>query len=155
MPIIGKGKNTSIQYRIPADIKSRIPQQFYQTMYQDLLNVFGKQILRKDAAGDYQINYMCGTYGWTDALHRTCYSFGMEWLWEYYDDLPWYDSDLFDCEIAEELVAVMQHPPTPPNEKKPREKTPEQGRFHTWKGGKVIPLTQRDEGLNNKSGHKT
>ena len=40
---------------------------------------------------------------WEKALNSTCKSLDMMWLIKYYEELPWYDSDLFDGEIEEEL----------------------------------------------------
>ena len=35
----------------------------------------------------------------------TCRKLDMEWLLDYYDSLPWYDSDMFDGEIENMVIS--------------------------------------------------
>ena len=45
-----------------------------------------------------------GTGGWAEAFKQTCKKLSMLWLWDYYRSLEWYDSDLFDGEIADGII---------------------------------------------------
>ena len=42
--------------------------------------------------------------GWYGAFRQTCIKLDLEWLMDYYKSLSWYDSDLFDSEIADGIV---------------------------------------------------
>ena len=44
------------------------------------------------------------TIGWGGAFSETCDEFGMQDLKEYYKELEWYDSDVFDGDISDLAV---------------------------------------------------
>lgn len=104
MPIVGNGKDVRIEYEIPEDIKRKIPAHFYITLAEKLRDTFGSAIFEQDEYGTYGLSYVSGTAGWYTALEATCHKLDMRWLLGYYNSLAWYDSDLFDAEIENEIL---------------------------------------------------
>ena len=100
MPIIEKDGDVCLEYHIPEDIKSAIPEDFYLVFLGFILGILGMPV--KIEIGEY-LCYMGGTAGWYKAFNRSCRLLNLPWLKEYYDGLEWYDSDLFDGEIADEI----------------------------------------------------
>ena len=97
-------------YKIPEEIANRIPAYFYYAMAGELLSIYGLQLfeLRKedeDDEGYYDLD--SSTYGWNEAFKATCRKLDMWWLVEYYDTLDWYDGDLFDGEIEDEIIEIF------------------------------------------------
>ena len=43
------------------------------------------------------------TAGWMRAFKATCRKLEMDWLLKYYNALPWYESDVFDGIIEQEI----------------------------------------------------
>ena len=105
MPIVGNRNSARIEYQIPDEVKSRIPQHFYSALAGELCSVFGCMIFGKDASGVYGIAYISSTAGWMEALKMTCEKLDMAWLLDYYNSLPWYDSDMFDGEIEYKIIS--------------------------------------------------
>lgn len=105
MPVVGNGQGVHIEYNIPDEIKSRIPQCFYSAFAGELCSVFGCTVFEKDESGFYSLVYISGTAGWAEALKMTCKKLDMQWLLDYYDSLPWYDSDIFDGEIEDMIIS--------------------------------------------------
>ena len=90
-------------YKIPENIKNRIPDYFYVAMAGELVSVFGVWILQfHEDLGYYDLD--CGTGGWVEAFRATCRKLDMQWLMEYYTTLDWFDGDLFDGEIEDEII---------------------------------------------------
>lgn len=48
--------------------------------------------------------YMEGTVGYCEAIKDTCNKHQLLNIFNYYNQLPWYDSDLFDSELGDLLV---------------------------------------------------
>lgn len=88
-------------YTIPKHIKDDIPDEFYPMMLKELTDIFGDIILNRYCG---YFDLQSSTVGWGKALNSTCKSLDMMWLIKYYEELPWYDSDLFDGEIEEEII---------------------------------------------------
>lgn len=95
-------------YDIPKEIKSKIPEYFYYAFGGELLSVFGKDFLTKDDSGNYPLDFLSSSQGYSVAFDMTCKKLDMLWLKEYRDSLPWYDSDLFDGEIDEQTIRVFK-----------------------------------------------
>lgn len=104
MPIIEENDSVRLEYHIPECIKSNIPEDFYFVFLGFILGILGMPV--KIEIGEY-LCYMGGTVGWNKAFARACAVLNLPWLKEYYDDLEWYDSDLFDGEIADEIEGRM------------------------------------------------
>lgn len=101
MPIVGEGNNVHVEYKIPEEIKSRIPDYFYYAMAGELVSIFGPYILKKFES---QYDLDSGTGGWYEAFAMTCRKLNMAWLVEYWGNLPSYDSDIFDGLIEQEII---------------------------------------------------
>lgn len=98
-------QNTDInEYKIPADIKKRIPEYFYYALGGEYVSIHGKDALIRDENGFSALDYCSSTAGYVEALRATCQKLDMNWLFEYWNQLPWYQSDLFDGEIADEVM---------------------------------------------------
>lgn len=102
--------NTFFDYKIPEAIKTAIPDCFYFALLDELKNVFGTDILDYDDAGVCGLDYVGGTGGFFRALETVCKKLHIEWLSEYCDGLAWYDSDLFDGEIIDEVIRRFDNP---------------------------------------------
>ena len=103
MPIMEDDKGVYVEYSIPDDIKSRIPDYFYYAMAGELVSVFGPDVLKyEEEIDDYYL--FSSTTGWGLAFKMTCKKLDMDWLWEYWRTLEWYDSDIFDGEIETEII---------------------------------------------------
>ena len=104
-------------YEIPKEIKDQIPDHFYYALWGELVGVFGPSVIEienyyqsedgKAFAPLYGLSYCTSTTGWDVALWATCQKLDLMPVFEYYDKLPWYDSDRFDGEIEEEMVKHM------------------------------------------------
>ena len=100
-------KKTKTVYRIPEDIKSRIPDYFYFAMAGELFSSFGCcnsiQMFTEisDFNGLHDLN--ATTHGWYVSFMMTCKKLDMMWLLDYYKSLDWSDSDIFDSEIENEI----------------------------------------------------
>ncbi|MEY8573214.1 hypothetical protein AALD01_02215 [Oscillospiraceae bacterium 21-37] len=94
-----------LNYRISDNIKSRIPEYFYFAFGGEFVSIFGKAALVRDEDGLTSLNYNTGTTGYVVALQMACKKLDVEWLFDYYRQLPWYQSDLFDSELADEVIS--------------------------------------------------
>ena len=118
MPIVGEGESVHIEYEIPKEIKEKIPDYFYYAMAGELVSVFGPYILQHPPAGYYDeendewvedgeedyYDLDTSTGGWCEAFYATCKKLDMQWLYDYWRTLAWYDSDIFDGEIEDEII---------------------------------------------------
>lgn len=93
-----------LEYTIPENIKSRIPEYFYYALGGEYVSIMGATALLRDTDGLSLLDYNGGTAGYAEAFKMTCKKLDMDWLYEYWDSLPWYQSDLFDCEISIEVM---------------------------------------------------
>ena len=91
-------------YTIPDEIKSRIPEYFYYALGGECVSIMGAYALIRDEDGLSYLDYAAGTYGYVEAFRMTCKKLDMNWLFEYRDNLPWYQSDIFDGEISDEVI---------------------------------------------------
>ena len=84
----------------------RIPDYFYTAFAGELFSIYGwsrsKDMFYPDSAPEY-VDLGSGTVGWVQAFRATCQKLEMEWLLKYYEDLPWYDSDVFDGIVEQEI----------------------------------------------------
>ena len=92
-----------MNYKIPDDILAKIPEHFWPAFAGELVSVFGHDLFEtyesKDGGTESGLYYIGGTAGWNVALKMTCWKLNIDWLYDYYYKLEWYDSDLFDYEI--------------------------------------------------------
>lgn len=99
---MGEGVNFYMQYNIPEDILSRIPDPFWAAFCGEIVSVFGLDIFL-DHDEEYPLLYISGTYGWNVALKATCKKMGLDWFYEYYSNLEWFESDQADS-VLEDLL---------------------------------------------------
>ncbi len=96
------------KYSIPKEIKDKIPDYFYIAMAGELVSIFGIDVLDKyDCYELYAFEYHESTAGWVEAFKATCKKLSMNWLYDYWDKLEWYDSDWFDGEIGVGIANIM------------------------------------------------
>lgn len=105
----------TFKYTIPDEVRSRIPDWFYYAFAGEYTAVCGEDVFSPDEGGISLIEYSSGTAGFCAAFRAVCRRFHMDWLLEYRDSLPWYDSDLFDSGLASETCCRFRSAtePTP------------------------------------------
>lgn len=87
-------------YKIPAEIKALLTEDFYKAMWDELANVFKGATVGIDPFGFPNVEGFTGTCGWHDAFDKCAPKEAIDC----YDKLDWWDGDLFDAEIGEELT---------------------------------------------------
>ena len=102
MPIVGEDKDVHIEYTIPDNIKNLITYDFLKEFRNQLFRINGHYSL--DTFADFGIPMNTSTAGWYAAFGKACLLTNKEELFNYWRTLPWYDSDIFDGELAEMLV---------------------------------------------------
>lgn len=90
----------SIQYHIPDEYTSKIDNNFVNIFCNEL-NEIKWNWTKHESAFPQDMIMVESTMGWGQALKCTCLRTANEDLWEYYRQLDWYDSDLFDGELTE------------------------------------------------------
>lgn len=96
MPIMSDG---SLQYEVPSEYRELITKEFLEH-FAHILRHSSQQVEPTTLAW----NYCAGTFGWYNSMCATIKSMGQhkkeyDEILEYYDGLPWYDSDMFDSEL--------------------------------------------------------
>lgn len=94
-----------LDYKIPKDILSKIPDHFWAAFTGELVSIFGRGIFEETDDMGRALNYHTGTNGWNVALKTTCRRLDMDWLYIYYDHLSWWESDMFDGEIEDLVIS--------------------------------------------------
>ena len=95
-------------YKIPDEINERIPEYFYLGLGGELVSVFGATVLIRDEDGFSTIDYLSSTGGYVAAFETTCRKLDMMWLFEYWNTLEWYNSDIFDGEMCCRVVDAFE-----------------------------------------------
>ena len=85
------------EYKIPQEIKARLTKEFTEDFLDKLIAVFNLE--QSKLCFEYLFN-LESTYGWVDAFEYACQKHKMEDVLAYYNELEWFDSDLFDDEFA-------------------------------------------------------
>lgn len=93
-----------MDYKIPADILTKIPQYFWPAFAGELVSTLGLAVFQKDEDSQYGLYFLGSTFGWNAALRMTCEKLNMKWLFDYYDKLEWWQSDMFDGEFEDLLI---------------------------------------------------
>ena len=84
-----------MEYKVPEDILSNIPQHFWPAFAGELIGVFGLVVFEKDDECGYGLYFLGGTNGWNAALRMTCKKLEMKWLFDYYDKLEYLYNSVF------------------------------------------------------------
>lgn len=93
-------------YTIPQEIKSLLTEDFYKAMWDALAEIFDGKTIGVDYDLWPNVYHFEGTVGWHDAFEQ-CAS---EEVMRYYKALDWWDGDLFDGEIGDELAKRFSRP---------------------------------------------
>lgn len=121
--------NTLLNYKVPENILMRIKKEFYIALLGELVSVFGPHILNKidestwsdeereifcttdelnEETLESYYNFNSSTCGWSVAFEMTCRKMNMQWLYDYYKNLPTYvESDIFDGVIEANVGKVL------------------------------------------------
>lgn len=103
-------------YKIPKDVLAKIPDYFWAGLAGELVGVWSLDIFEKADEKTTYIDFHGGTMGWAAAFKMACKKLDMQWLYDYYDALEWWESDHFDGEIIDLLkykfidADTPQHP---------------------------------------------
>ena len=102
MPIVGEGNDVHVEYTMPESIKDLITYDFLKEFRNQLFRIHEHYSLETFA--DFGIPLNTSTAGWYAALGKACLLTHNEELFNYWRALAWYDSDIFDGELAEMLI---------------------------------------------------
>ena len=91
----------AMDYKIPEDIKSCIPDYFYYALAGELVSIFGPNIVQP--INDYY-DLQTSSHGWDKAFFATCEKLNMTWLYNYLVSLDWQETDIFNGEIEEKII---------------------------------------------------
>lgn len=97
MPITENG----FEYTIPKEIYDLIQDEFWNNFRHELYMIGGLSLCEEFC---YSALDSGGTAGWTVAMYNTCKISSCLWLFEYYNSLQWYESDIFDRIVSEEIL---------------------------------------------------
>ena len=102
MPIIEEGNDVHIEYTIPEDVKKLITDDFLKEFRNQLFRIHEHYSL--DVFAEEGIPVNTSTSGWFAAFGKACLLTHKEIVLDYWRTLPWYDSDIFNSELAEMLI---------------------------------------------------
>lgn len=102
MSVAKEKENKYVEYEIQGNIKELITDDFLREFRNQLFRVYGGCNLGSLADG--AISLIASTSGWYVALGKACLVTHNEALLDYWNSLPWYDSDVFDDELVEMLI---------------------------------------------------
>ena len=102
MPIVGSGDSVHVEYSIPEEIKVLITDDFLREFRNQLFRIHKYYGL--DTFADDGIPMNTSTAGWFAAFGKACLLTNTTELLDYWRSLEWYDSDIFDGELADMLV---------------------------------------------------
>ena len=89
----------SLKYKIPDEIKEKIPVEFYIALAGEITSVFGLKVWSEyDNGCPYE--WISGAAGLWYAIMETCEKLEMNWLNEYSDHLMWYETEGFSKEVV-------------------------------------------------------
>lgn len=92
---------SGFEYIIPKEIYDSIPNEFWNNFRYELYMICGLSLCEESS---FTSLYNGGTGGWTVAIYNACKKSNCMSLFDYYRSLEWYDSDIFDGIIADELI---------------------------------------------------
>lgn len=102
MPIVGEGNDVYIEYTMPEYIRNLITDDFLKEFRNQLFRIHEHYSLDLFAEEGIPLNTSTG--GWFAAFGKACLLTHKESILDYWRTLPWYDSDIFDGELAEMLI---------------------------------------------------
>lgn len=110
MPITDKG---TIEYQIPIEFKNKFTKEIMKDFRKLVIDTFKQNDINQGRLPvDYENEtyyswwlFMEGTGGFYESFEYICNKYNLQEILEYYQTLPWYDSDLFDSEFGDLLVS--------------------------------------------------
>lgn len=102
MPILGEGEDVYVEYTIPQEVKNLITREFLTEFRNQLFRIHEYWSL--DTFAEEGIPMNTSTSGWHSAFGKACILTKNNELYKYHRSLEWYDSDIFDGELAEMLI---------------------------------------------------
>ena len=102
MPIVGSGDSVHTEYQIPDNTKELITYDFMKEFRNQLIRIH--EYWSIDTFAEDGIPMDTSTGGWQASLGKACIITKNKDLWNYWRHLDWYDSDIFDGELAEMLI---------------------------------------------------
>lgn len=96
------------EYTIPQEIIESIPKHFIPALIGELVGIFGREVFERDEDGTPKVFWMESTAGWQMAFHEACEKAGCLDLYRYWEKLEYYDSDYFDGEIGDRVIAAIE-----------------------------------------------
>ena len=89
------------EYKIPQEIKAEFTKEFMAYFLARLAIIF--DLDESMLCSEYLFN-LESTNGWEKSFKCACQKYNLEYVFVYYDQLEWYDSDLFDDELLSLLI---------------------------------------------------
>ena len=77
--------------------------EFLETFKENLISTFGHRDVFDFNDEECWVE-LGGTIGYVNAFTKTCTQFDLENLSDYYDALPWFESDAFDADVSDLAV---------------------------------------------------
>ena len=103
MPLVRKEDgDVRPEYQIPDNIKKLITYDFLKEFRAQLFRINKGYSL--DTFAEYGIPVNTSAGGWTAAFFNACSNTNNFKLFDYWNKLEWYDSDIFDGELADMLI---------------------------------------------------
>ena len=102
MPIVREGNDVHVEYTMQESIKDLITYDFLKEFRNQIFRIHEYYSL--DTFADFGIPMNTSTAGWFAAFGKACLLTNKENLFDYWRGLPWYDSHIFDGELAEMLI---------------------------------------------------
>lgn len=96
-----------INYDHINSIIARIPEMFYYALLGECVAMLGQNYYTSN--NEIEFDFDTGTAGWAAALYATCKKLDMEWLYNEWTLMPYYDSDTLDAQIEEKLICMLQN----------------------------------------------
>ena len=91
-----------------------IPTYFYQCLFGECVKIWGMNLVAPCDTGDsYQdqiseyLALTAGTAGWNVAFYQACVQCDMVDMYEYYSELDWIQSDIFDGVIVDNMIKIL------------------------------------------------
>ena len=80
-----------------------VTKEFLESFRDNLISTFGHRDVFNFNDEECWIEH-AGTIGYVNSFTKTCTQFDLENLSDYYDTLPWFESDAFDADISDLAV---------------------------------------------------
>ncbi len=90
------------EYKIPEKYEKMITKELLVKIRDNIFATFEK--IGMDTTADDGIDYILTTAGWGNAIKNACLELGKEDFYNYYENLEWMDSDIFDGILEDKMI---------------------------------------------------